>query len=67
MKGIVKWFDANGGFGFISGDDHKDYFVHCSEIKTEGYKTLIESQPVEYEESENEKGLLAKNVKKINE
>ena len=67
MKGIVKWFDANRGFGFISGDDHRDYFIHHSEIKTEGYKTLIEGEPVEFEESENEKGLLAKDVKKIRE
>ncbi|MCK4820701.1 cold shock domain-containing protein, partial [bacterium] len=46
---------------------HKDYFVHCGELKMEGYKTLIEGQPVEFEESENEKGLLAKNVRKVNE
>lgn len=67
MLGKCKFFDSNKGFGFISGDDHKDYFVHCSELKMEGYKTLIEGQPVEFEESENEKGLLAKNVRKVNE
>ena len=67
MKGNCKFFNAERGFGFIAGDDHKDYFVHHSEIKTEGYKTLIEGQQVEFEESENEKGLLAKDVKKINE
>jgi len=67
MKGNCKWFNTERGYGFIEGDDGKDYFCHHSEIKTEGYKTLIEGQPVEFEESENEKGLLAKNVRKINE
>lgn len=64
MLGRVKWYNEERGFGFISGDDHRDYFVHHSEIKTEGYKTLIEGEPVEFEQSENEKGLLAKNIKK---
>lgn len=67
MKGNCKWFNTERGYGFIEGDDHRDYFVHHSEIKTEGYKTLIEGEPVEFEESENEKGLLAKDVKKIRE
>jgi len=67
MKGIVKWFDDNRGYGFITGDDGKDYFCHHSEIKEKGFKTLIEGQPVEFEESKNEKGLVAKNVRKINE
>lgn len=67
MKGFCKWFDDSRCFGFISGNDHKDYFVHHSEIKVKGFKTLIEGEPVEFEESKNEKGLLAKDVKKIEE
>lgn len=62
MLGKVKWFNEERGYGFIVGDDNKDYFAHVSEIKTNGFKDLIEGQPVEFEPSENEKGLLAKSI-----
>ena len=45
--GTVKWFDAKKGYGFISDTatkDSKDYFVHFSEIQTDGFKTLEEGQ-----------------------
>ena len=50
--GTVKWFDAKKGYGFISDtatDGSKDYFVHFSEIQTDGFKTLAEGQKVEFE------------------
>ena len=64
--GTVKWFDAKKGYGFISDiatDSSKDYFVHFSEIQTDGFKTLEEGQKVEFEIGEGTKGAVAKNVK----
>ena len=64
--GTVKWFDAKKGYGFISDtatENSKDYFVHFSEIQTEGFKTLEEGKKVEFEISEGDKGAVAKNVK----
>ena len=64
--GTVKWFDAKKGYGFISDtatENSKDYFVHFSEIQTDGFKTLDEGQRVEFEIGEGTKGAVAKNVK----
>ena len=68
--GIVKWFDAKKGYGFISDtvtDGSKDYFVHFSEIQIDGFKTLAEGQKVEFEIGEGDKGAVAKNVKSATE
>lgn len=62
MIGKVKWFNNDKGFGFIEYKDHEDIFVHYSAILTEGYKTLVEGQYVEFELVKTEKGLQAKNV-----
>ena len=63
-EGKVKWFDAKKGYGFVSNaSDDKDYFVHFSEIQTDGFKTLEEGQKVEFEIGEGTKGPVAKNVK----
>ena len=65
-EGKVKWFDAKKGYGFVSNvSDDKDYFVHFSEIQTEGFKTLDEGQKVEFEIGEGPKGTVAKNVKAL--
>ena len=62
--GIVKWFDASKGFGFIVPDDGgSDVFVHYSNIESDGYKTLDEGQKVEFEATEGQKGLEAVTVK----
>jgi len=62
--GIVKWFSATKGFGFIVQDDGgEDLFVHHSEIKTSGYASLDEGQKVEFEVGEGKKGPCATNVK----
>ena len=51
MKGQVKWFDEQKGFGFIiSDEDQKEYFFHWSDIQTtEEFKTVAENQKVEFE------------------
>ncbi|MBR3396276.1 MAG: cold-shock protein [Lachnospiraceae bacterium] len=63
--GTVKWFNADKGYGFITGEDGKDVFVHYSAIQSEGFKTLEEGQTVTYDLSEGEKGLQASNVVKM--
>jgi CspA family cold shock protein len=60
--GSVKWFDAKKGFGFITTDDGKDVFIHYSEIKSEGFRTLDEGQAVEFEVGEGQKGPVALNL-----
>ena len=61
-KGTVKWFNAEKGYGFITGEDGKDVFVHYSGINMEGYKNLEEGQKVEFELSDGAKGPQATNV-----
>ena len=65
MKGKVKWFNAEKGYGFINGEDGKDIFVHYSHIQQEGYKSLEEGQEVEFEVTEGAKGPQAVNVVKL--
>lgn len=50
IKGCVKWFNAEKGYGFISRDDDgEDVFVHFSAISSDGYKTLAEGQKVTFD------------------
>lgn len=55
-KGTVKWFSAARGYGFISDEDGTDYFVHFSQIQTEGFKKLYSGQNVEFSVGENDAG-----------
>ncbi len=62
-KGTVKWFNDSKGFGFITPDSSgKDLFVHMSEIKMDGFKTLRDGQAVEFTEGMGDKGPCATNV-----
>lgn len=63
MKGKVKMFNTARGFGFITGEDSKDVYVHTSAI--EGGAALAPGDAVEYEVETSERGLRAKGVKKI--
>ncbi len=62
VKGVVKWFNDDKGFGFISREGEKDVFVHFSAINSEGRKTLHEGQEVTMEVTEGQKGPQAANV-----
>jgi len=62
MKGTVKWFNGNKGYGFITKDDGGDIFVHFSAIDMDGFKTLSEGQRVEFEVEEGPKGPQATKV-----
>lgn len=67
MTGKVKWFNNQRGYGFISGDDGKEVFVHYSGIVGPEYlhKELAEAEPVEYDVIDTEKGVQAVNVKGV--
>lgn len=64
-QGTVKWFNNSKGYGFISGADGKDVFVHFSGISMDGFRTLEEGVTVQYELTEGQKGPQAVNVSVI--
>ena len=63
--GVVKWFNNEKGFGFISVEGEGEVFVHFSAIQGEGFKSLEEGQQVEFEVVEGAKGPQAANVTRI--
>ncbi|ALB64408.1 Cold shock protein CspA [Cronobacter condimenti 1330] len=66
MTGLVKWFNAEKGFGFITPDNgSKDVFVHFSAIQNNGFKTLEEGQKVSFSVENGAKGPAAANVTAI--
>ena len=65
-EGTVKWFNADKGYGCISREDGDDLFVHFSEIKMDGFKTLDEGDKVSFEVTTGQNGKLqASNVVKL--
>jgi CspA family cold shock protein len=65
-QGVVKWFNASKGYGFIERDETgKDVFVHFTGILAEGYKTLREGQRVQFKIEEGKKGLQAVDVTEL--
>ena len=64
-RGAVKWFNDAKGFGFITREGEPDVFVHHSAIQGNGFKTLTEGQRVEFEVEKGQKGLQAKEVRKL--
>ena len=65
-EGTVKWFNPEKGYGFISQNDGEDLFVHFSEIKKDGFKTLDEGAAVAFDVTTGQNGKLqASNVTKI--
>ncbi len=67
LRGKVKWFDARKGYGFITDEAGKDYFVHFTAIQMEGYRTLTEGEPVAFEAEETPRGPQATRVIRLEE
>ena len=63
--GIVKWFNSEKGFGFLSVEGEEDVFVHFSAIQGEGYKSLEEGQQVQFEITTGDRGPQASNVTRL--
>lgn len=63
-QGIVKWFNAEKGFGFIERENGDDVFVHFSAIQGDGFKSLDEGQAVTFDVEEGQRGPQAANVQK---
>ena len=62
--GVVKWFNAEKGYGFLAQQDGEDVFVHYSAIQGSGYRSLDEGQIVEFDVAQGPKGLQASNVRR---
>lgn len=65
VRGKVKWFNNQKGYGFLLPDGGKDVFVHYSVIQGDGYKTLAAGEEVEFEIVASEKGEQARNVARV--
>lgn len=64
--GIVKWYDVERGYGFISANDGQDIFVHHSQVKEKGNdKDLHEGESIGFDISKSKKGNEAINVSKF--
>ena len=62
IEGTVKWFNESKGFGFLSQEGGPDVYVHHTEIRIEGYRTLNEGQKVRFDVVDSPKGPRAANV-----
>ena len=63
MTGIVKWFNARKGYGFIATDNGDEYFVHQTSINMDGFRSLKQEQRVTFDTKETEDGrIMAVNV-----
>ncbi len=66
VRGKVKWFNDQKGYGFIAKEDGSgDVFAHFSAIQSDGFKSLAEGDSVEFDVVESDKGPKASNIKKI--
>ncbi|MCE2488623.1 MAG: cold shock domain-containing protein [Anaerolineae bacterium] len=65
IKGAVKWFNADKGYGFITQEGGPDVFVHYTAILGGGFRSLDEGETVEFEIVEGQKGKQASNVSRV--
>jgi CspA family cold shock protein len=65
VRGQVKWFDPKKGYGFIVGPTGQDVFVHYSQIQGEGFRSLKDGEPVDYELVQGDKGFQARTVMRV--
>jgi CspA family cold shock protein len=65
MKGTVKMFNKEKGFGFITSQDGSDVFFHYSELQVEGFKTAEQGDQVEFELQQSDRGPRAANIRKV--
>lgn len=65
--GNVKWFNNAKGWGFIEREDGADVFVHYSQIRGEGFRTLNEGEPVQFTLKDGPKGPLAEDVRRLSD
>jgi cold shock protein len=65
IRGVVKWFNNAKGYGFLGHDGGADVFIHYTAISGDGYKSLQEGDPVEFEIVQGQKGPQAANVSKV--
>ena len=63
--GIVKWINADKGYGFITQDGGPDVFVHFSAIQENGYRSLSENEKVQFDVTSGPKGAQAANVRRL--
>lgn len=64
--GVVKWFNAEKGYGFIAPDDNSaDVFAHYSAIESKGFRSLEEGQRVEFEITDGQKGPQATGIRAL--
>lgn len=65
MRGKVKWFSPERGFGFIEKEDGKDIFVYYKDIQMDGFKTLEDGEEVTFEIEKTERGNCARDVRRV--
>ena len=64
-QGVVKWFNASKGYGFIQRQSGEDVFVHFSAIQMDGYRSLEEGQRVEFDIEQSDRGPQASAVRAV--
>jgi len=65
VEGTVKWFDPKKGFGFITGPEGQDIFVHYTQIEGDGFRVLADGTRVRYDAQKGERGWHATRVVRL--